>query len=345
MMQLGFSQDLLKYFQSYLQNRPQYVEYNGYQSNIFTSSSGVPQGSVLGPLLFNIFINDIGNELTVNYLLYADDMKLFKRIEEYNDCLELQANIDKLQVWCNNNKLILNVKKCNILTYSIKLHNITFQYSLDNITLTRPLTIRDLGITFDPKLSFNTHVNIISNEASKTLGFIIRNSHDFNDLYIPKLLYQSFVRPKMEYSSIIWHPKYEIHKQTLERVQRRFLKFLSYKADGTYPIYGYPHDELLSRHSLSLLESRRVISQQVFLFNLIHNIVNCTSILASLNFIVPRQNTRQSSVFYLPTPRTNILRFSPLYVMCDNHNKLTNEFDIFHCNVASIKKLAPTNLV
>ena len=299
----GFSKNLLLFFKSYLDNRQHYIDYFGQRSEKFVSTSGVPQGSVLGPLFFNIFINDITVDLGVNCLLYADDMKLYNKVDDINDSMTLQAALDKINVWCNLNKLQLNIKKCNVLTFTNKHQYIEFNYCLKDSELTRPPTFRDLGVTFDSKLSFNFHINTITNECFRTLGFIMRCSHDFNDINTSKLLYQSFVRSKLEYSSIIWSPHYNVHIQNIEKIQRRFLKTLCYKEDGVYPAIGFPHDILLDRFSLSSLETRRTISQQIFLFKLLHNVIDCAAILSLLSFRTPRPGSRHNSLFYLPTPR------------------------------------------
>ena len=101
-------------------------------------------------------------------------MKLYNKVDDINDSMRLQAALDKINVWCNLNKLQLNIKKCNVLTFTNKRQYIEFNYCLKDSELTRPPTFRDLGVTFDSKLSFNSHINTITKECFKTLGFIMR---------------------------------------------------------------------------------------------------------------------------------------------------------------------------
>ena len=96
----GFSDSLVQLLRSYLLNRSQYVECRGVKSKTFRALSGVPQGSILGPLLFNLFIDDVSCRLSARHLLYADDMKLFHCISTISDCLCLQQNLDILSEWC-----------------------------------------------------------------------------------------------------------------------------------------------------------------------------------------------------------------------------------------------------
>lgn len=335
----GFSASMLEFFRSYLTHRRQYVECSGYRSVEVLATSGVPQGSNLGPLLFNIFINDIVCTLNVNCLLYADDMKLYCNIGNIEDCIKLQNDLLKVNNWCIANKLPLNVEKCNVMTYSTRTNMITFDYAINDTNINRPITFRDLGVTFDQKLSFVDHINGITSDSFRTLGFILRNASDLNNISTLKLLFCTFVRSRLEYASNIWCPSYNIHIQNLEKVQRRFLKYCCYKEDGTYPPVGISQSSMLDRFSLNSLQDRREKSQLIFLHKLLHNTVDCTEILGMLNFHVPRLSAREQSTFQLSRTRTNIKHFSPLHRMCAAYNDKQNSIDIFHCSVASIKKM------
>ena len=154
---LGLSLALLNLITSYLEDRRQYVEYHGFRSFDVLARSGVPQGSVLGPLLFNIFINDIVTNLDVQSLLYADDLKIFYVIETEEDCSKIQNNLNKINDWCVLNQLPLNVAKCSAFTFCRARNCVTYNYYLNDQELKRPDTIKDLGVTFDRSLSFNEY--------------------------------------------------------------------------------------------------------------------------------------------------------------------------------------------
>lgn len=343
LMRFGLSIKLLNLIESYLHNRRQYVEYRGFRSREFSATSGVPQGSILGPLLFVIFINDIIDVIDVNCLLYADDMKIYCNINSIADSSNLQKNLNSVHNWCIANNLPLNVQKCNIVSFSKKKEPMLYNYTLDNVSLNRVTEFKDLGITFDTKLSFKQHIDDIVLACYRSLGFVIRNSCKFNDINILFLLFNSFVLPKLEYASVVWNPGYQVHVHSIENIQRKFLKYVSFRLDGVYPPIGIPHQELLSRYNVLSLNDRRVMHSLIFLFKIVHNKLDCPTILDQLHFNIPTVATRHSNTFYLPTPRTNLLLFSPLFNMCSNYHRIQDTCDIFFCNISSIKKLCVCN--
>lgn len=325
----GISDGLLQFLESYLTNRVQFVSYNGYKSVEYQATSGVPQGSILGPLLFNIFINDISDNLDVYFLIYADDVKMLHRINDSTDCEQLQNNLSKLSAWCNENDLHLNVRKCNVMSYTTKESPIIYNYSVNGDVLNRPPTFKDLGVIFDNKLTFTNHIDAVISHAYRMLGFILRNSHDLNDAKTLKILYFAFSRSKLEYASLVWQSGYNTHNDKLENVQRRFLKFLNLKTEGTYPPIGTPQNQLLEKFDITSLLERRESSALHFLDKIMQNKIDCSEILNQLNFYVPRINSRHSRNFYLAAPRTNVLKFSPLFNICNTYETHCSELDIF----------------
>lgn len=252
------------------------------------------------------------------------------------DCEQLQFSLDRIHNWCTNNNLPLNIEKCKVMSFSLKHNTLAYGYSVNGILLDRVATFRDLGVILDSKLSFIPHINDLAATCFRSLGFIIRNSRDFSNIHTLKLLFYAFVRSKIEYASVVWSPYYQSHVNRLERVQRRFLKYLSFKLDARYPEIGIPERELLRRHSVCSLEDRRTVSQLKFLHNILHNKVDCSDILNQLNFLVSRAAARQADTFYVPTPRTNICKFSPISRMCNAYNAHQERFDIFNCSSARI---------
>src|SRR3978361_1267107 len=154
-----------------------------------------------------------------------------------------------------------------------------------------------------------------------------------------KTLYFAFVRSRLEYASLIWCPYYDVHTGSLERVHRKFLKFLAFCYDETYPVRGFPQDLLLERFSLPALEQRRGSFSLVFLYKLLHGRRDCGQIIDKLTFHSSRDASRHKQCFYLSTPRTSILKNSPLYRMCDNYNRCCGEIYVFTCSLKSIRLL------
>lgn len=339
----GFSLHLTQFFESYLGNRQQFVFYNGYKSTVYTATSGVPQGSNLGPLLFLLFINDLCTELECESLMFADDLKLFKKVSSELDCIMLQNDLNTIHNWCNVNQLALNASKCKIVSYTRKHNSIQYPYKIDGIDLERLKVIKDLGITFDSELTFVSHINIKIAEATKLLGFIIRNCKDFSNIKALQILYCSFVRSKLEYGSIIWNPYYLVHKTALEGVQRKFLKFLAFKATGAYPERGINHNILLNNYNMESLEMRRYCCLITFLYKLLHNQIDCSAILYQINFHIPRLHSRQNPTFYCRQAKTNVMLKSPVRLMCESFNKLCHNCDIYFCKLEELLGRAKEN--
>jgi len=335
----GFSSSLTNLFTSYVEKRSQHVECLGRSSVEIMATSGVPQGSILGPLFFNSFINKITENLKVNSLLYCDDMKLYCRIDKMEDCMQLQADLSLVNEWCKNNNLPLNASKCSIVSYSLKKQQIVFDYSIEYASLPRSTHFKDLGVIFDSSLSFTLHFSDIVKRSYRMLGFIIRNSQNFNNVLSLKILYFSYVRSILEYASQVWSPYYQNHIKELENIQRKFLKYLCYKCDGVYPEIGFSHERLLERFSLKTLDERRKSADIQFLFKLINGSIDSPEILQLLDIQVPRSSARNPQTFYLTRPRTNINKFSPLRRACNLYNTVQNQCDVFSCSLAVMKKV------
>ncbi|CAG9137015.1 unnamed protein product [Plutella xylostella] len=158
----GIRGDLLRWFRSYISNRSQVVVTSNYISSWTKVPSGVPQGSLLGPLLFVIFISDIDECFPNSQVVsFADDMKIFKKITSEVDCALLQDDLNRLSSYCAINRLDLNAAKCYCVTFSRKLQKNNFSYKLKEHQITRTVTIKDLGIIQDDKLHYDKHVETI----------------------------------------------------------------------------------------------------------------------------------------------------------------------------------------
>ena len=337
---IGCTPKLLKFFSSYLSERKCFVLVHGYISEEFEAVSGVPQGSVLGPLLFNVFINDIVNGLNVQCSLYADDLKIYSKIHSVEDCENLQKNLEATVNWCQANKMPINRKKCVTMTFGLKKNEILFNYKIGEVLLSRPEIVSDLGVIFDKKLLFSRHIETTVSKSLKTYGYIVRNSKDFKNNSTLLRIFNSLVRSQLEYASVVWFPHYSNYRQNLERVVRRFFKYLCYRNDGVYPVQGYSHTRLLERFSAQSLTDRNKRARVIFLHKLINSIFDCPRVLAQLNFHISARpyHTRCKNLFYVYVSRTDVLKYSPLYTMCELGNHVHNELDLFHCTIRELKK-------
>ncbi|XP_044757831.1 uncharacterized protein LOC123315985 [Coccinella septempunctata] len=334
----GFSDGLIKLMSSYLSNRLQYVRVENSNSFLFPASSGVPQGSNLGPLLFILFINDLLDGMEVLGLLFADDLKFFLKVKSLLDCVELQHAIDRLYHWCVLNCLSLNVEKCHVISYTRKKFSIRYPYNLNGNDLNRVTQTRDLGVLFDDKCSFVPHIENTISSAFRTYGFIVRNSKYFLNTRTLISLFNSLIRSKLEYASIIWRPIYECHVNRLEAVQRRFYKFLVWRLDSVYPPVGCDHKSLLKRFSAQPLETRRALLALNTLFKLLNNRIDCPALLEKLPILTPRLESRGRTLFYLRSGRTNLSLQSPSHYMCDIYNQIADKVDLFVDSLDKIQK-------
>ena len=216
----------MDWIKSFLSARVQNVIFNGVISaKDILVSSGVPQGSHLGPILFNLFINDLPSViLHSSVLMYADDVKIFSTVDPSTHGSPLQEDFNRLCVWCDRNGLALNCAKCKIMSFSRRSIS-QFSYCLGNTTLERVQIFCDLGITMDIRLRYDVHINLIINKAKGVLAVVKRWAKEFNDPYVTKLLYTSLVRPILEYGSPLWNPKYNSFSDRIESAQKQFLLF------------------------------------------------------------------------------------------------------------------------
>lgn len=170
------------WFHAYLTDRTQYVKIGSTKSKEIRPTSGIPQGSILGPLLFLLFINNLPLMYTSSWCsLFADDHKLSRKINSRQDCADLQADLDFLAKWCENRLLKLNVKKCHAITTMYKPSKIQYDYTINGEEVTRVLVIKDLGVYFDEKAKFNQHITNTTRKCYRMIGFIFRTTKQFND--------------------------------------------------------------------------------------------------------------------------------------------------------------------
>lgn len=336
---MGFHNTLLSFFASYLCDRGQFVEYSGYRSQFFLTPSGAPQGSVLAPFLFSLFINDICKDIFSHSLLFADDMKIFRIVRGPEDCRLLQQDLDQLGTWCDRNCLPLNVQKCKKMTISLRNNVQHFDYTLCGASLPDSEAVRDLGVVVDRRLSFNSHIDQLVSSALKTLGFVTRVTSEFANIASRIAIYNSLVRSKLLYAAPVWFPNYNVHVSRLELVQRRFLKTLSYKIDGVYPPRGVDQGQLLNRFNLLSLRHSTVCASLTLLYKLCNGSIDASDLLSQINFSVPQFNSRRHSVFCLSARRTNVACGETLHRACAWFNKMNtlHNLDIFNLNLKGFK--------
>lgn len=317
----------LNWIKSYLTERYLRVRVNGHISNEYMVKSGVPQGSHLGPILFNIFVNDIGNDFTSDYLLYADDLKIFRRMTSANDILVLQQDLIKLNAWCQINKLELNISKCAVMSFSRSHGSYSSLYRLGDKELQVVSSMKDLGVLINNTFSFAEHIDKIVLKAYSVLSFIYRSSRDFNNPSTLIRLFTAYVRPILEYCSIIWSPYTNQSTNKIEMIQRKLCNMLRHKVRCSNPLPTI--EETYTKYSISLLCNRRKISDLTFFYKIINGSIDSPEILESITFICARPGLRQSRILNTTYTNKNYVLNGPLNRIARTVNELCLEVEFF----------------
>lgn len=335
---LGFPRSFTLWMESYLKDRQYKVLFRSSVSNPIIATSGVPQGSHLGPLIFILSINDVEYVIKEsNLLVYADDMKISKCIASHTDCHPLQEDLDRFSIWCQKNHLELNVSKCQAITYSRKrLQTPPRDYFINDELVHRTTLIRDLGVLCDTELTFRPHIENIISRANAALGFVKRWSKEFLNPYVTKSLYMTFVRPLLEYASQVWSPHHAVHINRIEAVQRRFIRFalrgLAWADTYNLP----PYHDRLKLINLQPLHIRRQIADIIFIHELLAGNIHCTNLLHKICFNINHRNLRSIPFFHLPLHRTDYGQNEPLTRMLRISNQKSVSCD-FHISKLKLK--------
>ena len=299
----GISGNTSKWINGFLSTRTHEVVINGTKSKTHKVTSGVPQGTVLGPLLFLVYINDIENNIDSSIRLFADDSAIYRPINSIEDSITLQRDLFKLQEWADKWQMSFNVKKCKTLRITKRTKNRinhTYVMSTPNSSLTGKIVTtevhnaakeflhtnppngkfspleeiesdRYLGVMLDNKLSFNSHVDTITKKATNLLNLCRRNLYMCNS-QVKETAYKSLIRPQLDYASPAWSPHTARNIDKVEAVQRRAARFVLNN-------YNYGPDANLSEQMRTQLkwtplQHRRAQYDLALFFKIKHNLVN-----------------------------------------------------------------------
>ena len=217
----------LKWIDSFLCFRQQRVVVNGVKSDWAPVLSGVPQGTVLGPLLFSLYINDISSDIESEIRLFADDCVCYREIKDEKDTMKLQRDIDRLGSWARKWGMRFQPVKCNMMQLTRKrIKKIHASYTLEGTNLENVESIKYLGVTITSDLRWNTHVSNVCTKANRTLGFLRRNLYSCPQ-EVKEAAYKGLVRPVLDYGSSVWDPPGVVLQEELESVQKRAARFVT----------------------------------------------------------------------------------------------------------------------
>ena len=250
--ELGITGKLGQWFYHFLTNRKHFVRLPGGVSGDHPVISGVPQGTVLGPLLFIIMIADINKDIACSKLIsFADDTRVYNQISDTEDCDSLQRDLNSVYNWASDNNMFFNAKKFHYLPLSASQasnkSNVYINPSMDIIP--QSTDVPDLGIIMSKDCSFDSHISSLSRKCKNLAGWILR-SFVSRDKLTMLTLFKSLVISRLDYASQLWSP-HKISQITLiEKVQRSFTKHITGMRDLSY------HERLQALRLYSLQRRR-----------------------------------------------------------------------------------------
>ena len=265
----GIQGDIHRWINSWLSQRTQRVVVDGESSEFIRVMSGVPQGTVLGPLMFLLYINDISNNLTSHIRLFADDCIIYRTISSPEDPLHLQEDLDRIFNWTTRWQMQLNIQKCVVLQCTRSHFPRISKYVIDGHVLELKHQHTYLGLIVNETMQWSPHINNLAVKASKVLNFIKRNLSNCSS-ETKASAYLSLVRPIMEYASCVWDPHEFVNIQALEKVQRA--------VRWAFSDYGRHSSvtRMLTQLGWPTLQHRRFITRLTFFYKIIHGTVPLT---------------------------------------------------------------------
>ena len=306
----GFDGQLLNWVKDFLSGRRQRVMLNGKCSGWKKVTSGVPQGSVLGPILFIIYVNDIPDSLQHFCKIFADDTKVYAAVDKRSDQESLQQILLKLSEWSRIWLLEFSIQKCKLVQYGTVKYD--FEYKLKDKdgnlqVLPKDTKEKDLGIWFQNNLKFDEHINYIVNRANRLVGLIKRTFKSLDkDSFL--ILYKSLIRSILDYVGSVYYPYTKKNIQLIENVQRRATRILP-------ELKGLSYGERLESLKLPTMHYRRKRYDLIQLFKIVHGYED----IKPDKFFEFNDNCTRGHLFKIVKPRCEkTLRLNSFPVRCIN---------------------------
>ena len=247
----GVDGALLKWMSDFLQDREMSTVIRGTASQNREVTSGVPQGSVLAPIMFLIYINDLGEDISNDsYInMFADDAKIQRKIVNENSCKELQEDINKIKAWSEKWKMEFNVDKCHVVRFGESSKRPEWQYTLGNENITSADKEKDLGVVMNFKMKREDHINQVTGKMYNLLANM-KIAFTYIDASMVRKIITTFIRPTLEYAAVAWNPYHQKDKKKIERIQRAATRWVPEFRDLSY-------EERLQALNLPTLDARR----------------------------------------------------------------------------------------
>ena len=266
LMKVGVGGPILKWIHEFLTNRKQVVMVEGEKSEESPVTSGVPQGSVLGPLLFLIHIYDIDADMKyAKASSFADDTRVMKKIKDFTDCQNLQEDLEAVYKWAQDNNMAFNDNKFELLRYGNHPFPSHKYVTGSGEVVEEKSQVKDLGVIVQNDAEFKTHIDVIVNKCNKVMGYILR-TFKTRKSDLMKHLFKALLLPLAEYCSQLWSPTDRASIQKLEGIQRSFTRKIAGMMDKDYW-------QRLKELSLYSLERRRERYQIIYVWKMINGLV------------------------------------------------------------------------
>ena len=339
----GIRGNALSWVKDYLSNRQQYVTFNGTNSGFLPITCGVPQGSILGPLLFLLYINDISKTSSLlDFVLFADDTNIFYSHPNLNTLVNtLNTELPKISSWFKCNKLSLNINKTHFMHFKQTTANtaeIPINIIIDNLTIEHKQNSKFLGVYIDENLTWNNHLHHVTSCVSKGVGIISKLK-----LFLPQstllLLYNTMVLPYITYCNTVWANCAKTKILPILLLQKRALRICS----------GAPYlansDPLFRKLKTMKIADINTFQVAVFMFKYFNNQLPSTfDNMFTLNESIHSYPTRSSHNFHLTNPKILLAHKSIRHHGPDLWNSLPN--DIKSCTTLySFKSKMKTKLL
>jgi len=295
--------------------RSQRVVVDGTASEWTRVESGVPQGSVLGPTLFLLFINDLPDYVNCKVKLFADDCILYRVIQNQVDSDKLQSDLNKAAFWEEHWYMKFNPDKCKTMHITRSRNPIINSYTLHTTELETVKTSKYLGVTLSEDLSWNTHIDQSVKKANSRLNFVRRNLRSASE-HTKTVAYQTLVRPLVEYASVVWDPHYVTQIKKLEMVQRSAARFVCNRYHNTSSVTS-----MLEYLNWQSLERRRQIARLCFMYKIVNGLID---IPRDIYFFSTIRSTKPHT-FQTYHCQTNYYKFSFFPYTIVDWNKLPGE--------------------
>ena len=263
----GIRGNTLSWIKIFLSGRLQQVIINGHSSSYTKVISGVPQGTVLAPLLFLCYINDLPQNVISRVKLYADDVLLYTTIHSKDDCLVLQEDLNRLQLWADTWQMSFNPEKCEIIRIANIKHPIVHDYTIQKKKIKVASSVKYLGVYIDDHLTWKDHINHVVNKANSARAFLQRNINSC-PTSVKDACYKSMIRPIAEYAATIWCPHTQSSIYNLERIQRKAARFVC----NNYQRYSSV-TAMMRQLNWPTLEQRRYEAKAIMMYKILNDLV------------------------------------------------------------------------